>query len=124
MPSSIPEPMTVNVAHLIAAADTLGEIMSAFNTRRLLAEGRHTMSTPIYEMFLKSNKTDQELLDLAADAFEKAALALAAVDASGAMAFQCSSSNIDESNQSGVIHTHDCVDVVHANGDLGDNGRG
>lgn len=74
---------------LSAAVSALGDVMLEMQRRRLFAEGRFKMNTPMYEKAMASAITDEQVGRLAADAFEAGATALAAVGHRGAAVFNC-----------------------------------
>jgi hypothetical protein len=80
--------MNVDAKELSAACDALGDIMLAIGSRKFAGIGNETMRAKIAERGL----TDEQIGELAARAFERAALVLAEIGYPGATAFSCNPS--------------------------------
>lgn len=77
-------------AALQAATDALGAIMLSLGARKFLATG---VKNEVIRKALEARmQTDEQLTDLAAKAFEAAALVLAKLGVPGATAFACNPS--------------------------------
>lgn len=77
---------------LSAAVDALGKVMLEMQRRKLLAEGRFKLNTPMYGKAIASALTDEQVGTLAASAFEAGAMVLAAAGHPGAAVFSCNPS--------------------------------
>ena len=77
----------VDTTALAAAVEALGNLMHVLNGRRLLARG--VRNEVLRAQLTAQDRTDEELLEIASDAFEAATMALAAAGHPGAVHIEC-----------------------------------